>query len=588
MPERPPNYTDEISPSNNIPANDIEPQYAPAEPMIQPEATPVAPESEKKIIQPSPLPAAESPENREDQGKRKIDVAFPENPKLVKLLRNELEECHKTHEKSEEVLTKKNPPPSPEMIKAAKEDFQDTTYKIAVFSELISRKGLNSRELLKKIKEEKGKDFDRILFDSAVDVADAYATGKLDELYEDETGLKNFEVKDSAGDEAKIEAQPNAEPTPEEIKKSREEKEKQLLQVVEEMNQFEKQGDERVSRLKMERAGELYETVTGEKLKQKSHEKARAELKEKGYNLVSPEDYRHKHMPQERRRVETSEQSRIIMSRWEILSEEEKAKYQSPKKFTGVMEERMDAKRNELSKKGIDLPANAFYAMMDRGLRPEDIKVRGFWGKLFHGGNDIEIPRMEKSKVAMNCSRVEFVDVIVKKSVKDFDDAVETETLKNVEINIFRGQEKVRETRQKCSRDILVGTIARIKEERRPKLEEAPIPKSARDLGLAKQEKKEEGRRRKPEEQIVREVASESLPPQTKSELKKKLKEVENKIKNILDARKEEQPGLGLVGQDLLARERDFGELKKERRRIKSRLDKMENARNKRGRKKKK
>jgi len=107
MPERPPNYTDEISPSNNIPANDIEPQYAPAEPMIQPEATPVAPESEKKIIQPSPLPAAESPENREDQGKRKIDVAFPENPKLVKLLRNELEECHKTHEKSEEVLTKK-------------------------------------------------------------------------------------------------------------------------------------------------------------------------------------------------------------------------------------------------------------------------------------------------------------------------------------------------------------------------------------------------------------------------------------------------------------------------------------------------
>lgn len=256
----------------------------------------------------------------------------------------------------------------------------------------------------------------------------------------------------------------------------REKAKAELPQILENINDTRKRKDRVNEHYFMEMAKEPYERITGKKLDEETVKRADLELKEEKLVRMKPEEYREKFtgraeaLAEQRKRSEVL--SKVSARRWSFLSNKEKLQYTAQdgtidyNKFNVDMVGKIDAKRQELEKKGIVVSANALYALAERGMRPEDIKVIGFWGRALQGfalqGFDIKIPqdplfKGEKPR-AHELFKNEFKDM-VKGLEAEFNQSIKDEAKASIERQIKRGQEMWRAKKQKHMRSIIQETV---------------------------------------------------------------------------------------------------------------------------------
>ena len=211
----------------------------------------------------------------------------------------------------------------------------------------------------------------------------------------------------------------------------------------------------------LEKAKTSFEVATGESLIKKTIERADVEIKEDKLIRISRKNYIEKYTPKVEAEVEQRRRSKILTELWTDLSDKDKAVFDNNSgEFAKKKQGEITDKIQELDKKGIAVSEKAFYAMMEKGLKPEDIKVRGFWGKLFMG-NEIEIPRTalkdEKPK-PYEAKKNSFMEM-AKDLEEKFTDSIKDESRPIIERNIEIGQKMWRAKKQKSMRDVIGDTI---------------------------------------------------------------------------------------------------------------------------------
>jgi len=324
------------------------------------------------------------------------------------------------------------------------------------------------------------------------------------------------------------------EKTPEQIKaetelaerkeQKREKAKADLPQILENIYDTRKRKDRVNEHYFLEMAKESYERITGKKLDEETVKRADLELKEERLVRMKSEEYREKFtsraeaLAEQRKRSEVL--SKVSARRLPYLSNKEKLQYTAQdgvidyNKFNVDMVGKIDAKRQELEKKGIVVSANALYAMAERGMRPEDIQVRGFFGKIFMG-SDIKISqdplfKGEKPR-ARELFKNEFKEM-VKGLEGEFYQSIKDEAKASIERQIKRGREMWRAKKQKHTRDILSESVKQIETEKK-----------------AEDEKKRE-KLKKPLIEVVTRIGKERTPEQMR-EMEKIRKQVEADIK---------------------------------------------------------
>lgn len=280
-----------------------------------------------------------------------------------------------------------------------------------------------------------------------------------------------------------IEKENKPEKTPEQIKaeaefaerkeQKREKAKADLPQILENIYDTIKRKDRVNEHYFMEMAKESYERITGKKLDEEAKSRADLELKEERLVRMKPEEYREKFtdraMKLAEQRKKSEVLSKVLARRLPYLSNEEKLQYTAKdgsidsNKFYVDMVGKINAKGQELYKKGIVVPANFLYALAERGMRPEDIKVRGFWGKIFMG-SDIKIPQDPLFKGEKPRAHELFKDEFRKMASLsnlwgEFERSIDNEAKASIERQIKRGQEMWRAKKQKHTRAIIQETV---------------------------------------------------------------------------------------------------------------------------------
>jgi len=294
---------------------------------------------------------------------------------------------------------------------------------------------------------------------------------------------------------------------------------KELVETQKAINEAREQKDRTTEHSLLEKAEMSFEIVEGKNLKEKAVERADTELKEEKLVRMKPEQFRQKFTPkaeamaEQRKRSEVL--SKVLSRRWTNLSNEERLKYTTKEgavdynKFNVEMVAKIEAKRQELEKKGIAISTNALYAMAERGMRPEDIKVRGFWGRIFKG-SDMKIPqdplfRGEKP-IAHELFKNEFEEMVKGSEMMpgfegEFNRSIKDEAASSIERQIKSGQEMWRSKKQKHVRGTIQETVDRYK---RQQEEQLKIEQQKREeeefekIKKEKEDKKPEKKKRKP------------------------------------------------------------------------------------------
>ena len=184
---------------------------------------------------------------------------------------------------------------------------------------------------------------------------------------------------------------------------------------------------------------EVFEVATGESLEKIATEKAKIEAENEGLKITTIKEYRKEKTVETQDRIRQKERSAVIKERWYMLSDEEKARYfddgkdknnsaainSARIKFAAELNKKIDAKKQELSKgeKGIVISEDVFYELMKKGLKPEDMKKRGFLGRIFFGG-EIKIPPLDKTdrRGSFTSSKeylTKWMEVKVKKNIEE-------------------------------------------------------------------------------------------------------------------------------------------------------------------------
>lgn len=201
-----------------------------------------------------------------------------------------------------------------------------------------------------------------------------------------------------------------------------------------------------------------FEVAEGKSLKEEMLKRADAELAQENLVRMSAEKYREKFTKKAEAIIEQRKRSNILADRFAGLSVEEKARYIGKNGridsniFSVEVDAKIDRKIDELKKKGISLSKNVFYAMMEKGLKPEDIKVSGFWKK------KIEMPRTpmfkgEKSET-YKLSKDNFSEMANMLESK-FSQSIKNQAGAMIEWEVRKGQQAWKAKKQKCMRDII-------------------------------------------------------------------------------------------------------------------------------------
>lgn len=223
-----------------------------------------------------------------------------------------------------------------------------------------------------------------------------------------------------------------------------------------------------------EKAKEVFEVATGEKLETIAKEKARIEAEKEGLKVISKKEFlSQERIEQTEGKILQKEWSSIIRDRWAGLSEEEKQKYfgeakdkkdsaiinEAVKKFAGDLEN----KRQSLEKNGILMPREAFYQMMRDGLRPEDIKKPGLWKRLF--GKQIEIPPLNKKRKGYLLSKEELKKE-VEETKQKITERISGEAKEALDEKVRIGQQRWRGKKEKHAKEIIQETALKYKAEK--------------------------------------------------------------------------------------------------------------------------
>lgn len=269
-----------------------------------------------------------------------------------------------------------------------------------------------------------------------------------------------------------------------------------------------------------EKAVEPYREITGENLKEKSKEKAKIEAEKEGLKLMTKQEFlSEKRIKDTEEKVKQREWSAAISYRWSNLSDKERARYigengkQDISKFATELEE----KRQGLAKKGINLSRDAYYQMMKEGLQPDQMKIRGFWGRLFIG-SQIEVASLYW-KEPLNMSKKELGNWAIKSEARSIDYA-KREAQRELDQKVVEGQKRWRGKKQKCTRDLIGEVVQKIEIERREK----------------EQAKKKEAVQ-KPKIEISSRKEMEKIRKQVEADIKKR-KEAQKKIQDLIKKRK--------------------------------------------------
>ncbi|MDO8622687.1 MAG: hypothetical protein Q7R52_00405, partial [archaeon] len=192
-------------------------------------------------------------------------------------------------------------------------------------------------------------------------------------------------------------------------------------------------------------------------------------------------------------------------------------------KFATELKGKIDAKRQELSKgkKGISISEDVFYELMRKGFKSEDIKKRGFLGRMFFG-NGIKMPPLDKTdERGFLTKKIEYLTGIETKVKKGIADSAQEE----VERKIIEGQKRWRERKQRHTREIIQETALKFKSEKtKEKLKIKPEEERSSEIteGLKSFEKIGDI------EKIMKKVDSDI---KAKKEQQKKMMELKKKIK---------------------------------------------------------
>jgi len=226
------------------------------------------------------------------------------------------------------------------------------------------------------------------------------------------------------------------------------------LQIINEARE-KKDATTELSNLK--KAETSFEIAEGKSLVKEAVQRADVEIKQENLVRMSREQYEQKYTPRVEADVKEREKSKILTELWTGLTDKEKAVFNNnSEEFTTKKQGEIIAKIAELEKQGITVSENAFYAMMENGLNPEQRKPPGWFS------NKIKISHMpllpgRKGEIE-KLSKDDFFEMI-KNMEKKFTDSIEGEAHAIIVKNVEAGQKMWRAKKNKCMRDVIKDTV---------------------------------------------------------------------------------------------------------------------------------
>ena len=298
-----------------------------------------------------------------------------------------------------------------------------------------------------------------------------------------------------------------------------------------------------------EKAKEVFEVATGEKLETIAKEKAKIEAEKEGLKVISKTEFlSQERISQTEGKILQKEWSSIIKDRWAGLSEEEKQEYfgeAKDKKYPATINEAvknfasdLERKRQSLEKNGISMPREAFYQMMRDGLKPEDTKKVGLWGRLF--GKEIKIPPLSKKRKGYSLSKEDFKKE-TEETKQKITERIKREAKEELDEKVRTGQTKWRGRKQRSAKEIIQETAKKYKAEK----EEAIKPEEPEKI--AKKSKIEifsrKGEARSPE--LIKEM--EKIRKGVEADIEKR-KETKKRIEDLI---KKQKKGMLLTAREI-------------------------------------
>lgn len=321
----------------------------------------------------------------------------------------------------------------------------------------------------------------------------------------------------------------------------------ELIDLAQKINEAREKNERKTETSLCDRAKEVFEMVTGKNLEKTAREKAKAEAENDGLKIFTPQEYRKTKMAETEERIRQKERSAVIKERWDALSDKEKERYFGESrdkndpvmidsariKFAMELKEKIDTKKQELSKgaKGIVISEDVFYELMRKGLKSEDINRRGFFGRIFFGG-EITIPPLDKTdgRGSLISDKEYLTEEMEDRVIKNIADAAQ----EGIERKIIEGQRRWRKRKQRHTREIIqetaIGFEAEKKLEVKLELKEERPSEIIKSLKLFKKVSDIE--------KVMKKVNSDI---EAKKEQQKKIQKLEKKIEQgkILTSREE-------------------------------------------------
>ncbi|HCC60079.1 MAG: hypothetical protein A2402_01260 [Candidatus Staskawiczbacteria bacterium RIFOXYC1_FULL_37_43] len=213
-----------------------------------------------------------------------------------------------------------------------------------------------------------------------------------------------------------------------------------------------------------------FEVAEGRALMEEASTRAKQEAKKENLVVISRAEYEKRNVGKLEMQAEQTERLNILNSRWEHLSEKERAQYTDQNDFNKKAVEAIEAKIKELGENGISLSHSAVYAMMEKGIMPENIQILKGWRKFWNGG---EIALSQKSFFPgkkSEKSEVKYVskDAFVKAAEelqKEFLAPIKKRAEATMQKIVENGQRMWREKKYKFAREIIGETVEKYKKE---------------------------------------------------------------------------------------------------------------------------
>ena len=296
--------------------------------------------------------------------------------------------------------------------------------------------------------------------------------------------------------------------------------------------------DKTAEHTNLEEAKMPFEVAAGKGLLEKAIQRADVEIKQENLVRMSPEQYKQKYAKRAEGQAEQIKKTNILEKRFAALSEQEKSAYTGEnglERFSKDMDGKIEAKRAELEKKGIVIPKNSFYAMMEEGLNPEQVKIVGWFSK------KIEIthkPLLAGRKGGAEKFSKEDFSKIAKESEKSFTSSIKTQAGAELQREIKRGQDLWKAKKNKCMRDVIKDIVDGHKKQKEEIMRQKEIEKQ-KEI----EEEQKVGAGKKPKLEIIARIGRERTPEQIKEmeRIRKevaigieKQKEVQKRIKGLI------------------------------------------------------